>query len=61
MPQLSVASVALLLAHHRLLADLAFSEAQPPRVPECNTREVEQCLADLRRACRELFLSPHLH
>lgn len=62
LPQLAGPSVSLLLAHHRLFAQLA------PRAGECagvpatiGFDEVEGCIASLHRACRDLFLAPHLH
>lgn len=62
LPQLSGASVALLLAHHRLLARLARRGENAAVAPGAALlQEVEQCLATLRRACRQLFLAPHLH
>lgn len=62
LPQLSVGSVALLLAHHRLLAELARPDREPAAAPVAALRrDVEQCVATLQRACRELFLAPHLH
>lgn len=62
LPQLAGASVALLLAHHRLLAELARRGADGAAAPAAaRLQEVEQCLATLHRACRELFLAPHLH
>lgn len=62
LPQLSGASLALLLAHHRLLAELARSDAdQAVRPAAAALQEVEQCVVILQRACRELFLAPHLH
>lgn len=62
LPQLSVASVALLLAHHRLVADMTQPERDPAAAPAAaSLRDVEQCLATLQRACRDLFLAPHLH
>lgn len=62
LPQLSGASVALLLAHHRLLADLTRrGEDRAGAAGAAGLRDVEQCLATLQRACRELFLAPHLH
>lgn len=62
LPQLSGASIALLLAHHRLLAELARAgEHRARHAPAAGLREVEQCVAALQRACRELFLAPHRH
>jgi hypothetical protein len=60
LPQLAGASVALLLAHHRLLAELA----RGPRAEEaCSStvRSVEACVHVLLRECRLLFLARHLH
>lgn len=61
-PQLSGPGIDLLLAHHRLLAELARCGEEwlaDPVAP--GVEAVERCLANLRRACRELFLAPHLH
>lgn len=62
LPQLSGPSLALLLAHHRLLAALARSgEGGTGACEPAGLQEVEQCVVTLHRACRELFLAPHLH
>lgn len=62
LPQLSGPSLALLLAHHRLLADLARSgEGEAGTSEPAELQEVEQCVVTLYRACRELFLATHLH
>jgi hypothetical protein len=61
LPQLSGASIALLLAHHRLLAKLASTGEDNAGLPAAGSQEVEQCVLTLQRACRELFLAPRLH
>lgn len=62
LPQLAGASVGLMIAHHRLLADLASRGEDGRTAPgAARLQEVEQCLAILQRSCRELFLAPHLH
>jgi hypothetical protein len=61
LPQLSGPGLALLLAHHRLLAEWASGHKEgvvDAASPSLAT--VEQCLASLQRRCRELFLAPHL-
>lgn len=58
LPQLSGAGISLLLAHHRMLAELARG---PVAAPAAGLQELERCIRTLRRACRELFLAPHLH
>lgn len=61
LPQLSGASVALLLAHHRLLAELTRPVVDGDKgglTP--GFRAVEQCVGLLQRGFRRLFLSPHL-
>lgn len=60
LPQLSGPSLALLLAHHRLLADLSHAGGAAARAPSgARLLELEQCMGTLRRACRELFLARH--
>jgi hypothetical protein len=62
LPQLSAAALALLIAHHRFLADLSRSGGDPAApAPACSLRIVEQCVQFLKRHCREMFLAPHLH
>ena len=60
LPQVSGASVALLLAHHRWLAELC-AEGRLADAAAPSLVAVEQCLGSLQRACRELFVAPHLH
>lgn len=60
LPQLASSSLALLLAHHRLLAEMARDEGPPPRALACMDA-VEECIRVLRRQCRELFVAAHLH
>lgn len=62
LPGLSGPSLALLLAHHRLLAALARCGEDGAQAAEtAGLREVQDCVATLHRACRGLFLAPHLH
>ena len=62
LPQLSAASIALLLAHHQLLAELARPAGGTSEERGSTTvKAVEQCVANLQRGCRHLFLAPHLH
>ncbi len=62
LPQLSGASVALLLAHHKLLAELARGDGDKAlALRAVELQRVEQCVVALQRACRELFLARHLH
>lgn len=62
LPRLSGPSLALLLAHHRLLAALARSGEDAAQASEtAGLREVQESVATLHRACRELFLAAHLH
>lgn len=61
LPQLSTATLAVLLAHHRLLADLARA-GMSPAAGWCSASfdAVEQSVRVLQRKCRELFLAPQL-
>lgn len=59
-PELSGPSIALLLAHHRLLADLARHPDPDAREDAASMLAVDQCLALLQRRCREMLLAPHL-
>lgn len=59
-PELSGPSIALLLAHHRLLADLARHPEPDAQEDAASMGAVDQCLALLQRRCRELLLAPHL-
>jgi hypothetical protein len=60
-PQLSAPSIALLLAHHGLLAELArMGEGRAADASPASMEAVEQCVAMLQRRCRELLLAPHL-
>lgn len=62
LPQLSGASVALLLAHHKLLAELARGDGDKSlALRAAELQKVEKCVVTLQRACRELFLARHLH
>ena len=60
LPQLSASSLALLLAHHRLLAVLAGSTPGLAAEHRASFDAVEQCVRGLRRQCSELFRAPHL-
>ncbi|HEY0823493.1 MAG TPA: hypothetical protein VGD76_06870 [Ramlibacter sp.] len=61
LPHLSGASLALLLSHHRLLADLARAGDDARLAATAPSLEpVEECVRDLQRLCRELFLASHL-
>ncbi len=62
LPQLSASAVALMLAHHRFLADFCRSggnAAQPEAARSLRT--LEHCAAVLKGGCRELFVAAHLH
>jgi hypothetical protein len=62
LPQLQSACVALLLAHHRLLAELADGNSQAGSERASTVRRIhEESLQLLRRECRMLFLAAHLH
>jgi hypothetical protein len=62
LPQLSGAALALLLAHHRLLADLSHQgSGRPADVAARSLRAVQEALEQLRSRCRELLVAPHLH
>ena len=61
LPSLSAPAIALLLAHHRVLAELGQSEAAmhaPASQPGLHA--IEQCVAHLQLLCRKLFLAAHL-
>ena len=60
--QLSGAALGLLLAHHALLSELTRSGGDLSDAAAAQAlRRVEECVHVLKRACRELFLAPHLH
>ena len=61
LPQLSGATMALLLAHHRLLAELASRNVPQSDAPPAALADVQDCVIALRRQCRELFVAPRLH
>lgn len=59
LPQLAAATVAFVLSHHGVLADLMCDGRAPPA--QSRLQALDQCIVSLRRQCRELFLAPHLH
>lgn len=61
LPQLAAAAVALMLAHHGLLADLMRDDRNESARPlrPCFLA-VEQSVRVLQRHCREMFLAPYL-
>lgn len=62
LPELSVACVALLLSHYRLMGEL--SQRATRRVAAARLAHIQShnaCIALLRQQCRMLFLAPHLH
>ncbi|MEJ8838822.1 hypothetical protein [Ramlibacter sp. AN1133] len=61
LPQLCVDAIALLLSHHRLLAELGRpGEARARHAPLARLQSHQRCIARLRRQCRKLFIAPHL-
>ena len=61
LPQLSVACVALLLSHYRLMGRLSGGGAALALADAATALQAHQhCIAALRRSCRELFLAPGL-
>jgi hypothetical protein len=61
LPQLAVASVAFLLAHHGFLADL-MREGGGAGAPSTQLamQALDQCVRSLHRQCRELLVAPPL-
>jgi hypothetical protein len=59
-PRLRVASVNLLLSHHRLMATLLQHPAAARGSVGAAARAHLATLAELRQQCRDLFVSPHL-
>ncbi len=61
LPQLASASVALMLAHHGLLADL-MRDDRVEGSPSVHLRlhALERVVGELQRQCRAMFLAPYL-
>lgn len=62
LPQLSVASLALLLSHYGILSELSRrGPAGGAAAPLVQMQAHQACIRRLRRQCRELFVSARLH